>query len=316
MTGAIGVWKTTVMDIPDHTVLSVNDTPQDGGPAPLLLLSDLRERFAADLAARHDARAGGRPLGPLVGLGQIDRAIGGALLPGLHFLHGSPGSGKTAFALQAAASCQCPALFVSCEMSPLELVRRIAARVTGEYLGRFKSGEIPPAKGLALFDRAAAAAPLLGLLDATARPVPPGDLYRRAADLRASLGGEHVLIVVDSLHSWAESALPVENEYEALNTAVSKLREIAGRLNCPVLAIAERNRAAMKAGGQSAGAGTRKIEYASESVIELDRSPEAVPDANDSVEVKLTLSKNRNGATTAGLRLRFRGACQEFTEAA
>ncbi len=94
------------------------------------LLSALAEALAADVAHRQQERAAGRPLGPVSGLRRLDSMLCGAFAPGLHILQGTPGVGKTAFALGLALECRCPALFVTCELSPLELLRRMVARVT------------------------------------------------------------------------------------------------------------------------------------------------------------------------------------------
>jgi hypothetical protein len=74
------------------------------------------------------------------------------------------------------------------------------------------------------------------------------------------------LLMLDSLHSWLEM-LPDErsSEYEAINDGLASLRLLANQLVCPVLVIAERNRSAMKEGGINAGAGSRRIEFGSES---------------------------------------------------
>ena len=128
------------------------DTPR------LYPLGDLLEAWVADAEAAFAARLAGTPRGPLTGVARLDSALGGFLAPGLHILHGEPGTGKTAFALQVAASCGSPALFVTTEMGPLELLRRITARVTNTYLGRLKSGELTAAASLELEHRARPAA--------------------------------------------------------------------------------------------------------------------------------------------------------------
>src|SRR5262245_6513362 len=119
----------------------------------LLRLGDLLDDWQADAQAVHDARVNGTPRGPLTGLATLDQQLGGALAPGLHILHGQPGIGKTAFGLQVAASCGCPALYLTLEMSPLELLRRIAARETDTFLGRFRTGELSPEESVRLAGR-------------------------------------------------------------------------------------------------------------------------------------------------------------------
>src|SRR5207247_9827457 len=58
-------------------------------------------------------------------------------------------------------------------------------------------------------------------------------------------------------------------------------------LQCPVLAIAERNRAKMSVGGLDASAGSRRFEYGAESVLALNREKDEGADG----EAKITLTR-------------------------
>jgi replicative DNA helicase len=284
----------------------------ESAPLPRIVrLGDLLSEWEADARAAHRARLTGQARGPVTGLPRLDQELGGALAPGVHVAHGQPGAGKTAFALQAATSSGTPALYVTAEMSPLELLRRHTARVTNTFLGRLKSGELSPEASLALARQAAAAAPDLVIADATQAYASPAWL-RMAA--RAAKGeSPHLLIVVDSVHSWAEAAAGVEDEYTRLNAALATLQTLAAQLDCAILAIAERNRASMK-GGLSAGAGSRKFEYRGETVLDLERDPDAREDAAGEVAVAVKFAKNRNGAAGRKVELRFHGALQRFRE--
>ena len=305
----------------DPHVTCTPETPPNAGR--LLPLCDLLEAWQADAEAAYAARLSGTPRGAVTGLPRIDRELGGYLSPGLHVLHGEPGTGKTAWALQVAGSCGVPALFVTTEMGPLELLRRVTARVTNTYLGRLKSGELTASASLELATRAAAACPMLAFYDATRAPVapwqagndPPG-ILEAAEAWSARHSAASCLVVVDSLHTWADSgAQPFATEYESLNGAVRDLRVLATRLESPVLAIAERNRASMASAAQSAGAGTRKIEYQGDTVLALQRDgQEWQPDAAGEYPVSVKLAKNRNGATGPSVALRFHGALQAFRE--
>ncbi len=289
--------------------------PRTAGPAlpRLARLGDLLDEFEAEAAALHAARLSGQPRGPQTTFPKLDQELGGVLQPGLHTLHAGSGVGKTALALQIAAGCGFPALFLSCEMSLLELLRRHIARSTGTFLGRLKSGELPPAEAAALARKAAAVAPLLALADATQTFAPPS--WVRAAAQAVRGDAEHLLIVVDSLHSWAEGAPGGASEYESLNAGIAALRGLAHELRCPVLCIAERSRASMTAGGVSAGAGSRKIEYAGETVIDLSSDADAAPDPNGETAVTVKLVKNRHGGIGRKLSFKFHGALQRFREA-
>jgi replicative DNA helicase len=119
---------------------------------------------------------------------------------------------------------------------------------------------------------------------------------------------------VDSLHSWSEGAALGITEYDVLNEAIAQLRRLGTTLSCSVLAIAERNRINMKAGGLSAGAGTRKIEYGAEAVIDLSCEEAARFDVSGEKPVELKIVKNRHGICTR-VPLRFHGALQRFQPA-
>ena len=68
------------------------------------------DEWLVDAEAANLAYTMGTPRGPITNLGGLDRELGGALAPGLHVVHASPGIGKTAFCLQA----QQPRRFLRC----------------------------------------------------------------------------------------------------------------------------------------------------------------------------------------------------------
>lgn len=288
--------------------------------ARLYRLGDLLGEIERDAEEAHQAYMGGHARGAVSGFASLDEQLGGAFFPGLHVIHGGPGTGKTALALQIAATCGTPALFVSCEISPLEIMRRLMARTSGIYLQRFKSGELEPAEVRARAHVAGEKSPLLALADGTAG-FPDSDWLQRQASLVR--GDErHLLIVVDSLHTWASRAPwgARSTEYDGLNTALGALEQLAGALAAPVLVISERNRTGMESGGMSAAKGTSRIEYAGESVIgmntETDRDTRRpIPfDANGERPVKLWIEKNRHGEGGRAVSLLFHGALQRFRE--
>jgi replicative DNA helicase len=293
---------------PDATTDSTSppNTPR------LFRLDSLLDDFADDAERRHDANESGKPLGALTGHIGLDRALGGALVPGIHVLHGTPGSGKTAFALQAAGQCQCPSLYLSCEMTPLELLRRITARITRTYLNRFKTGEFSRETALGLARRACQETRHLAILDGTTCSVPVrclGQFIEATRQLDPNT--EHLLLVVDSVHAWVRGWQAEATEYDGLNAGIDALRTVASRYQCAVLAIGERNRASMKTGGQNAAAGTRSFEYSAETVLDLKAEDQKTP---DETPIVLTIEKNRHGAPGKKIELTFEGALQEFRE--
>lgn len=295
-------------------IIATGPVAGDAARPRTLRLADLLAELASEAERRNEARRTGKPWGPVTGLARLDAEFSGALPSGLHVIHGGPGVGKTALGLQIAATSGVPSLYVTAEMDPVELLRRHTARASQTFLGRLKSGEMPPSEVLQKARQAAAQAPNLAILDATTAPAPPALLFEIAEVVRGD--SPDLLIVLDSVHSWAAGpgAGAEASEYELLAGAVTALRALASRLKCPLLAIAERNRAGMKEGGLHAAAGGRGFEYKGESVWSLEADQDAGAGTGE-VPVTLTLAKNRHGSRGAKVELLFNGALQRFREA-
>lgn len=295
-------------------------------PGPRILADLLGDLEAEAARARTQHLTGVAP-NPATGLAPIDHALGGYLAEGLHILHGAPGTGKTALALQVAATCGSAALFLTAEMPPTELLRRIIARVTGVFLGRLKSGELDVEHILTLAHRAIETAPYLAILDATMGPSPNVTTLQsavesvrnrasRIATADATATKAPCLLVIDSGHAWA-SNLQMEgaSEYDRLNAAIGGLHDLARTMGIPVLITAERNRASMQTGGQNAAAGTRSWEYRAETVFDLsleDGKKASTPLTGERT-VLLSIHKNRHGPPLpVGISLDWYGALQRF----
>jgi replicative DNA helicase len=154
--------------------------------------------------------------------------------------------------------------------------------------------------------------PDLAIADATLAYADPNWIWAAAEAIKGD--APHVLIVVDSVHSWAEGSPEALTEYDTLNAALAHLRALAAKLSCPVVGVAERNRDTMKKGGLSSAAGSRKFEYGASTVMDLIRDEDGQVDAAGEVAVGLKLAKNRNGTAGKRISLKFHGAKQEFRE--
>ena len=265
---------------------------------------------------RHEAFKAGKPLGPITPFKSLNKALRGSFCPGYHVIHGAPSTGKTAFCLQVAAQCQCPSVFVSVEMDIDPIVERIAARATGTFLDAIGRGDMPPAQVLALIRRGFEASPGLLLADAKRNPAPAQWIAETAQGWRDYHNSEHVLIVIDSLNAWTTSLSATHpdgsSDYDRLNMALSWIGEITSHLSCAALVITQRNRKDMKSGGMSASAGSARIEYLAETVLELNKK-EGEQGQKYLQDVTLTVSKSRHGPEGDEIILNFDGRTQEFT---
>lgn len=299
------------------------------GDSALVKPSDLLDELLQDADARAQAYAEGRGTAPATPSRTLNEELDGGFPVGLTVLHGAPGVGKTAFALQCACEAGCPALFVSTELTPKLLFLRIAARVTGKHwkeLRRMRRHELEP-----LLRRAVETVPWLLFADFT-RYVPREEsslwdtLHRYAQAIRAYRRAGQIhpapyrLVVVDSVHTLVRMANVQATEYDALTVGLTALDAIGKQHTIAILGVAERSRGAMRTGGQSASAGHRLFEYIAEAVLGLD-TPEdrdrSLPDGRR--RVTLSIHKNRWGDLREGeraIRMVFDPRIMSFTEEA
>lgn len=279
----------------------------------LTFLSDLVGGLVRDAEANAEARRTGQKRGPITGLAGLDRVLGGFMRPGVHLLQAAPGAGKTAFCLQAATDCQCPALYVAAEQPPHVLFERVIARQTKTFLEKLRSGELPPAEVERLARQTAQQAARLAFLDGTLSAVSPSMILQAAEVLRDRFETSSVLIVLDSIQVWARRIHPDLGEYDRVTAAADNADALGLELSCPVLGVSHRNRMGQRSGDKlHAGKGSGDLEYAGQSVMDLDAADskgEVLTDAT------LLICKNRWGAQQVELSLQFEGRLQRFREA-
>lgn len=294
--------------MPEHTA-----EPMQTDKRKFSLMRDLQEGILAENDEILEAERKGLKRGPVTGFESLDETLGGFLRNGVHMVQAAPGDGKTAFCLQVAANCGFPALYVTAEMPPDELIRRSISRVTNEYLGHFGKG-MSREKLLNLFDRTARACPWLAFLDSTRDFIPAEDIQNSAELLLTQSEHRKILLVLDSITDWARSTESGGTEYEQIAYGIRAMGRIAHNLKIPVLAINHRNRASNKEGGGSmfGGKGGGDIEYKGESLIEL--KAEGKPDEDGHTKTTLSILKNRHGRSKLDFPLLFEGRVQKFTE--
>jgi len=296
----------------------IESEPIEIPPPALRPIRDYLDSVVALAAFRHECKKNNVPFGPVTPWEQVTKAWGGAIPQGLHTILGGPGAGKSAFALQLAAECKCPCVFVTCEMTPEELLRRIAARVNRTKVGEFKNGNMSGPAAYNLVHDALKTCPELYIANGMTEYISHEQIISFAEQIRKDNG--HVLIVIDSVHSWVQSDTSPSSasEYDRLNAAVGQLLAIATNLKCPVIAVTEQNRASVGKHAPEeklhAGAGTRKLEYSPETVLSLRTGADSELRMNYDKDMVLTFEKNRNGEQGQKIELIFQSGYMGFKE--
>lgn len=289
--------------------------PDPNGPkfARPHMLADLVGELVADAEAQAEAVAAGRARGPVSRIEPLDTTLGGYFRPGLHGFTGDPGSGKTALALQVAANCGTPAVYVTAEQAPVELLRKVIARVTQTRLEDVRAAT--PAKVRELAAIAARSAPALMLLDATIGPAPANLVEGFAGELRQRCKTRDVLLIIDALQPWARG-LGDGQEYDLLQAGLTDLVRLTSKLRAPVLVLSHRNRASTgsHASALTAAKGSADFEHMVESALHLavEKDEKAAKFHPGTRRVNVVVGKNRHGPTDVTIPLHFDGDRQTF----
>jgi replicative DNA helicase len=277
-------------------------------------VADMSKQYERRAADQWETVTAGRALRMSWGFEHLDEITEG-IPQGIVTIHGSPGVGKTSFALTIAAQCHAPALYLTTEMTPLELWRRLVAQTTSTPMRELLRATLSEAEEAALNLRTVERCGLVNFVDASVQHVGVPFLEDQMRSLRTAAASKHALLVLDSLHTWVDALRSDSevSEYNAISEGVTRLRDLANELQITVILIAERNRASMKDGGLSSVAGSRRVEYGSDLVIGLDRNDDASDPHGTIKAIDLHVLKNRNGYTT-GLTYIFDGSIMSWAE--
>ena len=292
----------------EEEVLHVQTTLRASTLGTLQWASTLLPHVLADATARQRQREamGTAVLGVPTGLGRLDDLLGG-LTAGLYLLAGPPGSGKTTLALQLATAVarRMPVLLVTFEHTPSNLLLKALCARAGLNPQQVQRGFAD----LDVLQHTALAwqpiAQRLALVEGSSQ-LTVAHIRAHARWAMRQHQAPQCLIIVDYLQCWAKvaedlrgSSVTVRERVEILG---STLRELALRLNSPVLALASQNRAQGHYGNGKGIAAldslkeSGDLEYAADAVLFLTEAGErsALPPAR---AVDLTIAKNRHGET-------------------
>ncbi len=271
------------------------------------LLADLEKRRAA--VKEHGAAAVGIP----TGIRRLDTLLGG-LQTGLHLLAAEPGAGKTTLALQIAgraAADGCPVLFISFEETLTRLTLKAICQKAGLESKRFADGWEDPGKVAAAAREHEEGLRRLFLMEGTSKLTMTA-VKARALRLMGEWQADRCLVVVDYLQRWA-SIRRESTEFRLLvNLMVAELRELAMRLDSPILAIASQNRAGQGKAEMTSLKESADLEYSADSILFLTE-PGGGGGSSVARTLELAVRKNRFG-DQGTMKLVFKPAVGTFAE--
>ena len=252
------------------------------------------------------------------GFTDVDRLVGGLQPGNVVIVAARPGMGKSTFAMDIARHNaihkRVPTLFVSLEMSRLELMQRLLAAESSVPLQAIKSKAVNERQWESLMQHSEAIqdAPLW-LED---RPnVTPMELRSKSRQLkRQGLG----LIVIDYLQLFSSGRL-VESRQVEVSEFSRQIKLLAKELGVPVVALSQLNRSAeTRVDRKPALADLREsgsLEQDADIVMLLHREEVNDPQTQRLGEADVLLPKNRHGQTGVAT-LAFQGQYSRFANLA
>ena len=255
------------------------------------------------------------------GIAGLDKALDGGLHAGLTVLGAVSSMGKTSLMLQMAdtlASAGRNVLFITIEMSRMELIAKSAVRGTKERARPLLDGRLPEEK-------------VRGLISAYRQKTGGRvELWEPDAHLTPAFLDEKVsafcaqhespVLFLDYLQLVAPARAGM-TEKQTADAAVAMLKQLARRYDMPVMAASSLNREAYRPGSAEPGLSAFKesgsVEYSADLLLVLkyrtdaDRENKTAPR-----HLALTILKNRFGATGESIPLDYEPEKELFRDGA
>ncbi len=263
----------------------------------VVALPDLLPEVIADIAARRQAvkEQGAAAVGLPIGIHRLDKLLGG-LQPGLHLLAAEPGQGKTTFTLQVAAhvaQAGFPVLFVSFEEALPRLTLKVVCAQAGLEAKKFADGFGDPAELERAVREYGPKLAALYFIEGTARLTVP-QVKAKALQVMSKRKAGKCLVIVDYLQRWAAGKREFNDFRHIVSGLVSELRELALRIDSPVLVISSQNRPGQGSASLVSLKESGDLEYSADTALFLvePKHRTATPPAR---AVDLVVEKNRYG---------------------
>ena len=255
------------------------------------------------------------------GITGVDKSLDGGLHAGLTVLGAVSSMGKTSLMLQIAdalAAAGRNVLFITIEMSRMELIAKSAVRGTKERARPLLDGRLPEerVRGL-IFAYRQRTGGRVELWEPDA-PLTPAFLDEKVSAFCAQ--HENPVLFLDYLQLVAPARAGM-TEKQTADAAVAMLKQLARRYDMPVMAASSLNREAYRPGSAEPGLSAFKesgsVEYSADLLLVLKYRT----DADKEIKTRprhlvLTILKNRFGATGESIPLDYEPEKELFRDGA
>ena len=255
------------------------------------------------------------------GIAGLDKALDGGLHAGLTVLGAVSSMGKTSLMLQMAdtlAAAGRNVLFITIEMSRMELIAKSAVRGTKERARPLLDGKLPEEKVRGLISAYRQKTGGRVELWEPDAPLTPAFLDEKVSAFCAQ--HESPVLFLDYLQLVAPARAGM-TEKQTADAAVAMLKQLARRYDMPVVAASSLNREAYRPGSAEPGLSAFKesgsVEYSADLLLVLkyrtdaDKENKTVPR-----HLALTILKNRFGATGESIPLDYEPEKELFRDGA
>jgi replicative DNA helicase len=263
------------------------------------------------------------------GFPELDKALGGGFSSGLHILIGSPGAGKTSYALQAAdnmARRGHPVMFFSAEMRADDIKAKSYARQSLDTGQPMDANEILTLGGRK--DGAAVAKQLSELYQPVGEniiiipreKIDTPDAIEHIVDEFHEATGVTPVLFIDYLQQVA-AKFPSGSDKQAVDSILAKIGDLGAKYDMTIILISSIGRSSYdKPLSLAACKDSGTIEYAADTIMALDYTDRAkgldfcARHPNLPRKVTLKLLKNRFGCLGASVDFKFDAKYNNFTE--
>lgn len=264
----------------------------------------LEDEFLAYLSRRGGAAV------MSTGIAGLDKALDGGLHAGLTVLGAVSSMGKTSLMLQIAdilAAAGRNVLFITIEMSRMELIAKSAVRGTQERARPLLDGKLPEDKVRKLLSAYRQKTGGRVELWEPDTPLTPAFLDEKVSAFCEE--HESPVLFLDYLQLVAPARAGM-TEKQTADAAVAMLKQLARRYDMPVVAASSLNREAYRPGsaepGMSAFKESGSVEYSADLLLVLKYRTDADKETRTGPRrLALTILKNRFGATGESIPLDY-----------